>query len=54
MGQNGSGKTTIVECLKYITTGEMPSGAKGVSFVHDPKVSNEREVKAQVRLLFNS
>ncbi|KAI3652908.1 hypothetical protein MP228_002333 [Amoeboaphelidium protococcarum] len=54
VGQNGSGKTTIVECLKYITTGEMPSGAKGVSFVHDPKVSNEREVKAQVRLLFNS
>ena len=24
LGQNGCGKTTIIECLKYITTGDSP------------------------------
>jgi hypothetical protein len=28
---------TIIEGLKYITTGDVPPGAKG-AFVHDPKV----------------
>ena len=28
VGQNGCGKTTIIECLKYITTGTMPPGTK--------------------------
>ncbi|XP_014671867.1 PREDICTED: DNA repair protein RAD50-like [Priapulus caudatus] len=51
LGPNGSGKTTIIECLKYATTGEMPPGAgKGAMFVHDPKVARESEVKAQVKL----
>lgn len=25
-GANGCGKTTIIECLKYVTTGELPPG----------------------------
>jgi hypothetical protein len=30
---------TIIECLKYITTGSLPPGAKsGNAFIHDPKV----------------
>lgn len=29
---------TIIECLKYITTGDMPPNSKGGAFVHDPKV----------------
>ncbi|KAF9338140.1 DNA repair protein rad50 [Podila minutissima] len=37
-GHNGSGKTTIIECLKYATTGELPPGSKGGAFVNDPKV----------------
>ncbi|KAK0535217.1 DNA repair protein rad50 [Tilletia horrida] len=52
VGQNGSGKTTIIECLNYITTGNMPPNTKGGAFIHDPKLVNEKEVKAQVRLRF--
>ena len=34
---------TIIECLKYITTGELPPGAKtGGAFIHDPRVRNLR------------
>lgn len=39
VGQNGAGKTTIIECLKQATTGAMPPNSKnGQSFVHDPLV----------------
>ncbi|GIZ42528.1 hypothetical protein CKM354_000579200 [Cercospora kikuchii] len=55
VGVNGSGKTTIIECLKYVTAGELPPNcANGQSFVHDPKMSGEKEVMAQVKLLFTS
>uniref|UniRef100_A0A670Y8A9 RAD50 double strand break repair protein n=1 Tax=Pseudonaja textilis TaxID=8673 RepID=A0A670Y8A9_PSETE len=43
---------TIIECLKYICTGDFPPGSKGNSFVHDPKVANETDVRAQIRLQF--
>ncbi|KAJ2742458.1 DNA repair protein rad50 [Coemansia sp. BCRC 34301] len=54
VGQNGCGKTTIIECLKYITTGELPPNSKGGAFIHDPKLCGENEVKAQVKLRFNN
>lgn len=38
VGYNGSGKTTIIECLKYATTGDLPPNSKGGAFIHDPKV----------------
>ncbi|XP_060561846.1 DNA repair protein RAD50-like [Ruditapes philippinarum] len=51
LGPNGTGKTTIIECLKYMTTGVMPPGAtKGGAFIHDPKIAHESEVRGQVRL----
>ncbi|KAI6866241.1 hypothetical protein KC318_g19790, partial [Hortaea werneckii] len=37
VGSNGSGKTTIIESLKYATTGELPPNTKvGGAFIHDP------------------
>nr|ACH87544.1 Rad50 [Platynereis dumerilii]ACH87548.1 Rad50 [Platynereis dumerilii] len=53
LGPNGTGKTTIIECLKYMTTGDLPPGHANGSFVHDPKIANEQKVKGQVRLVFN-
>lgn len=54
VGHNGAGKTTIIECLKYATTGDLPPNAKGGAFVHDPKLSGEGEVKGQIRLKFRN
>ncbi|KAL4910624.1 hypothetical protein BDW74DRAFT_172095 [Aspergillus multicolor] len=52
VGYNGSGKTTIIECLKYATTGDLPPNSKGGAFIHDPKLCGEKEVLAQVKLSF--
>ncbi|UKZ90639.1 uncharacterized protein TrAFT101_005644 [Trichoderma asperellum] len=55
VGYNGSGKTTVIECLKYATTGEFPpNSSKGAAFIHDPKLAGEKEVLAQVKLQFRS
>lgn len=54
VGFNGSGKTTIIECLKYAATGILPPNSKGGAFIHDPKLAGEREVLAQVKLSFKA
>ncbi len=55
VGQNGSGKTTIIECLKYAFTGMQPPNTKvGGAFVHDPKLNSENQVKALVAVSFKS
>lgn len=56
VGHNGAGKTTVIEALKYATTGDQPPGAKGGAFVHDPKLvaGGGGEVKAQVKLKFRN
>lgn len=43
---------TIIECLKYATTGDLPPNSKGGAFIHDPKLCGEKEVLAQVKLSF--
>lgn len=52
VGANGCGKTTIIECLKYATTSALPCA--GATFVHDPQISKEAEIKASVRLKFTT
>lgn len=54
VGHNGSGKTTIIESLKFMTTGEQPPNTRGGAFVHDPMICSEKEVKAQVKLAFRN
>ncbi|KIW09030.1 uncharacterized protein PV09_00923 [Verruconis gallopava] len=55
VGFNGSGKTTIIECLRYATTGELPpNSTMGGAWIHDPKLAGENEVLAQVKLSFNN
>lgn len=51
-GQNGCGKTTIIECLKYATTGDLPPNSKGGAFVNDPSIASRSSVTAQVKLAF--
>ena len=51
VGANGCGKTTIIECLKYVSTGSMPPGVgKGASFVSDPSISDASQVKANIKV----
>lgn len=53
LGRNGSGKTTIIESLKYATTGEMPAGTnRGQSFIHDPKLTSRQMSIGSVKLQF--
>ena len=55
VGANGCGKTTIIESLKYATTGLLPPGARaGHSFVNDPGITDTSEVKAQIKLRFTN
>ncbi|CAD7702268.1 unnamed protein product [Ostreobium quekettii] len=55
VGQNGAGKTTIIECLKMACAGNLPPNTRsGQSFVHDPKIAGETEVKAQIKLRFHT
>ena len=58
VGQNGCGKTTIIESLKYAVTGALPPAAgtksSGQAFVHDPKSFGASNVKANVKLRFNN
>uniref|UniRef100_A0A7S3VU85 DNA repair protein RAD50 n=1 Tax=Dunaliella tertiolecta TaxID=3047 RepID=A0A7S3VU85_DUNTE len=53
VGVNGAGKTTVIECLKQACTGELPPNTRsGQSFIHDPRMANETDIKAQIKLRF--
>ncbi|KAI9691383.1 MAG: DNA repair protein rad50 [Bogoriella megaspora] len=55
VGYNGAGKTTIIECLKYATTGELPPNSKtSGTFIHDPTLCHEKEVLAKLFLSFEN
>ncbi|GAA5809421.1 hypothetical protein MFLAVUS_002829 [Mucor flavus] len=52
VGENGCGKTTIIEALKYACTGELPPNSRNGAFVNDPRLSGKTEVKGQIKLKF--
>ena len=55
LGQNGAGKTTIIECLRTMTAGSMPPHTMaGKTFLHDPRISNVPETKAAIKLKFTT
>ncbi|KAJ1971530.1 DNA repair protein rad50 [Dimargaris xerosporica] len=54
VGHNGSGKTTIIECLKYASTGDLPPNSKGGAFIHDPHLTQTPDTKAQIKLKFTN
>ncbi|CAG9478180.1 unnamed protein product [Plasmodium vivax] len=54
-GNNGSGKSTIIECLKMSCTGDFPPNAdKGKSFIHDPLISNKMNIRGKINLLLKN
>ena len=54
VGQNGAGKTTIIECLRYMATGVYPPNAQGASFLTDPKLLGTSDVKGKIMLKFKN
>lgn len=54
VGANGSGKTTIIECLKYAATGVLPPNSKGGAFIYDPHMAGTPQVHAHVSLIFRN
>ena len=46
LGPNGTGKTTIIECLRFVLSGEFPPDSdRGKAFVHDPMLKDTRSVR---------
>lgn len=51
LGPNGSGKTTIIESLRYAVTGNLPPYTVKEAFVRDIKLTEDYVVDAEVVLL---
>lgn len=55
VGENGCGKTTIIEALRFACCGSLPPNIKnGQAFVNDPSMTNSSEVKAHIKLSFTN
>merc|ERR1712141_841933 len=49
-GENGAGKTTVIEALKYAASGSEPPGVKVGGWIHHPKAEESSAVaKAGVK-----
>lgn len=52
LGPNGTGKTTIIEALKFATCGEFPPGSdRGKYFIHDPTLTSTSSVIIQLFII---
>ena len=51
-GSNGSGKTSIIETLSYLTTDKQTN--KKSDFIHDPRIWNEKFTDSEAILRFTS
>ncbi|XP_034187721.1 DNA repair protein rad50 [Osmia lignaria lignaria] len=50
LGPNGTGKTTIIEALKFATCGEFPPGSdRGKFFIHDPALTTTSSVRGVIK-----
>jgi len=55
LGKNGAGKTSIIESLRFAICGVLPpSSNNGKSFLNDPRLKNQAETKAAVKLKFKA
>ncbi len=55
LGKNGSGKTAIIEALRFAVLGAMPPhSGQGRTFVNDPRLSGNTETRAAVKLKFRA
>ena len=55
LGNNGCGKTTIIESLKYVCSGDVPPlSERGRTFVHSPHHCSVNVVKACVKVAFKT
>jgi DNA repair protein RAD50 len=55
LGQNGSGKSTIIEAVKMATTGDLPPMvSQGAAFINDPRIRSMTETNAKIRLQFTN
>ncbi|ELA46891.1 hypothetical protein VCUG_01589 [Vavraia culicis subsp. floridensis] len=50
LGENGTGKTTIIEALRYAITGDLPPMSRGGAFVYDPMLNSSTDTNAQIKL----
>ncbi|KAJ8912852.1 hypothetical protein NQ315_007984 [Exocentrus adspersus] len=53
LGQNGCGKTTIIESIRFALTSEVPAGSNnGQGFLNDPKISSKSSTKGSIKIKF--
>ena len=50
LGENGAGKTTIIECLRMATCGSLPPYTNnGKSWIFDPKLKGHPECRGIIK-----